>query len=363
MKKLKIFALSMVAMLFMVNFVNAETNESISVEDYDSLKTAVADTEVTIITLTKDIVATEDPGFTIPSGRTITIDLNGKTLSMVSSATTTSYLIKNQGSLTIKDSSDTNKDGSGTGKITYSSTTPDTAASPRYASNVIANSGTIVLESGVLENSTIKAPAAHVIDNYSGGKITINGGKVNSVNNWAIRMFVTSETASNDFLMNNGYINGGVKLQVATSNIIPKASFTVNNGTITGKTYGFYLYDFSTKGSDVNVEINGGNFNTTGENSYAAYIYSTNANVEINDGTFTGTYALIYFTYYPYDEITHVINNGTFNGIVELDQKFTTNPEENYKSNFLIKNGKFSDDVFEALKALKEFNYKKIYYF
>lgn len=346
MKRVKyILILTIFAILLLCpNFVQAA---EITVDSYDALKEAIADETISKIVLSSDIAVTDDPGITIGNERNIVIDLNGKTLSMNSEKASTSYLINNKGTLTIKDSTDSNKNGTGNGKIVFTSTNPDMASIPSYASNTITNSGSITLESGLIENNTKKAPAAYAIDNNSSGHdaiLNINGGKISSTNNWGIRMFVNSNTNQNNVHMNNGLVNGGIWMQTLTSQ--PKANFTVNNGTITGNRYAFYIYDPSSNGSNINVKINGGEFISKAEEGYALYLYHTSANVEINDGIFTGYYALIYFTYNKSESITNVINNGTFNGYVELDEKFTTNPEENYDSNFCIKNGKFSNDIY-----------------
>lgn len=346
MKKIKyIFLLAVFTVFAMtMTFVNAA---EITVSDYESLKQAIGDENVSLITLSENIVVTDDPGITILNGRSVTLNLNGKEISMNSSNQTTSFLINNKGDLTIKDSTDINKNGTGDGKITFNSTNPDLTSVPSYASNTITNSGVIVLESGTIENTTKKASAAYVIDNNSSGNhalLTINGGNINSMNNWGIRMFVNNNNKTNNIEMNNGYINGGVWLQTLTSQ--PKANFTVNNGTINGNRYAFYVYDPSSNGSNINVEINGGNFIANTDNGYAIYYYDTNSNLKINGGNFEGAYSLLYFTYNKADVLTHIINYGTFKGYIELDQKFTTNPDEDYNSNFIINNGKFSNDIY-----------------
>lgn len=58
--------------------------------------------------------------------------------------------------MTIKDNSDELKDGSGSGKVTFLAEQPDMNPYPVYASNLMNNSGTFTLESGLLENITDK---------------------------------------------------------------------------------------------------------------------------------------------------------------------------------------------------------------
>ena len=56
------------------------------------------------IVLSDNITVTN--GLTVPAGITVTLDLTGYTVSMVDSSSTTSALIKNNGVLTIRDSSE-----------------------------------------------------------------------------------------------------------------------------------------------------------------------------------------------------------------------------------------------------------------
>jgi len=351
MKKNKIVLIFIffVLLILHANFVYAAEQE---VKNYDELKNAIADNTVTEIILSEDINVTEDngenAGFIVKRERNIVLDLNGKTLSMESSKTNTSYLINNQGTLTIKDSTDINKTGEGSGKIIYNSNDPDMNSIPSYASNTITNSGMLIIESGLIENTTKSAPAAYVIDNNNSGHdaiLTINGGKIDNLNNWGIRMFANSNTNENNVQVNNGSINGGVWLQTVSSK--PKANFLLNNGNITGSKYGVLICTYSPDAYDVNVTINGGIIEANPEKGNALYIYDkeANSNVEINGGTFNAYLALIYYAYNQSNLPTTIINNGIFNGYIELDQKFVTNPEENYESNFCINNGKFLSDI------------------
>lgn len=318
-----------------------------TVDNLEELKGALSDTSVSEITLSQNIEITGDEGLVLNSGREVVLDLNGKTISMESVKGSTSYLLNNKGKITVKDSTDTNKDGSGLGKITYYSTNPDLKQSPTYASNTINNSGTFILESGLIENTTAKAPAAYVVDNNNSGSssaIKINGGKLSSTYNWAVRMFANSATNDNKFELKKGEINGGIWLQVVNAH--PKADFTVDGGLIKGNKYAFYVYDWSSDGANVNVTINGGKFEAKNDSGYAIYYYDTNSNLKINGGEFDAEYALLYFTYNKSTTLTHRINGGTFNGYIELDQKFQTNPDEEYTTNLEITDGKFGNDIY-----------------
>ena len=334
MKKIKIslFLLSFLLLILPVMFVHALDS---TVSNYSDLKQIIEDEASVTIALTDDIVVTDDPGLTIKSGKNVILDLNGHTISMESSIDKTSYLILNYGNLTIKDSK-------GNGKITYSSSSPSENYS--YATNTISNQGTLTIESGTIENNTLGG-ASYGIDNYSNNSLlTINGGKIYSYVT-GIRMFVNSQENGNTLVINGGTIEGhwGVQLQVA--NLVPKAELIVNDVTINAKDIGLYIYDNSTNDTNVNVEINNGKFTAKDEDGAALYIYDTNANVKVNNGTFSGDYAALYFAYNQASSVNNIINGGTFNGFFEIDQKFLTNPEQEYQSNIIIKDGNFSDDV------------------
>ena len=339
MKKFIIIFLIFLFLILIIQTTIVQAGE-VTVSEYNELKDSITNETNATIILSNDIIVSDDPGLTISNEKNITIDLNGHTMSMQSNVATTSYLIQNYGTLTIKDSV-------GNGKISYISTNPDIKNSPTYASNTIANRGIITIESGKIENNTEGGVATYCIDNYSNNNtlVTINGGEIYNKSAWGIRQFITSNTLKNDVIINNGKVTGGVYLQVA--NAEPKANLTINNGTIYGNRYGIYIYDYAVNDSKVNVKINGGNIGANTENGYAMYIYSTNANVLINKGTFTGKYAWIYFTYTQANVPAMIINDGIFNGYCEIDEKFTTNPNEVFTSNVIVNDGKFAEDLYE----------------
>ena len=223
MKKMKIF-LAIAFFMMLIILTKIVQAVEVTVSEYEELKNIIANENDTPIILSDNIVVLDDPGLTIESNKNFTLDLNGYLLSMESTIDNTSYLIQNKGRLTIKDSKEN-------GKISYTSTNPDTKNSPTYASNTISNRGTIILESGKIENNTIGGVAVYCIDNYSNNALLqVNGGEINSLKSWGIRQFVTSNTLGNDVVLNGGTIYGGIYFQVA--NAEPKASLTINNGTI-----------------------------------------------------------------------------------------------------------------------------------
>ena len=234
---------------------------------YTSLAKAVAavpadGTETTITMIDNEMIKVVGYAVTIPATKNIILDLNGNQIVGTVDQEGTSALIRNLGTLTIKDSSDTNADGTGTGKLMSgaSSTwtwdgTDDYSGS--YASNLIRNEKDLTVESGYLYNMS-SGSAAYAIDNYSAGNVTINGGKVDAAKASAIRMF---------------YVNGG--------------SITVTDGVI-----GHYVSDDDCtymgiqvmSGANANVSITGG----TISGNYALYANNTGGKIDISGGTFDG---------------------------------------------------------------------------
>ena len=158
------------------------------------------------IILGADITMVDTP-LTVAVDSTVTLDLNGHTLSGYYTNSGTSAIITNNGTFTLKDSTDTAKNGSGTGKITMEATNPHTGKIPYYASNAVSNCGTMTVESGLIENTTIDGYATYCIDNQSNARdavLTFKGGKL--VNNYTdcIRQACMSNKA------NKVYITGGI---------------------------------------------------------------------------------------------------------------------------------------------------------
>ena len=94
------------------------------VDSADVLTTAISNGNSVILT---DDVELSTNYLTVASGSSITLDLNGHTLSRSSDSSTTDALIFVKGDLTI----------TGTGKITSTPQNPDSNDIPGYASNTI----------------------------------------------------------------------------------------------------------------------------------------------------------------------------------------------------------------------------------
>ena len=278
---------------------------------YASLQGAIDAAKVgDVITLLSDIALTET--LTVADGKVITLDLNGYVVSYEDASGVGTYLIKNYGDLTIKSS----KDG---GKITFVSTTPDTSFG--YATSTIGNAGNLVVESGIIENTT-NGGASYAIDTIWYTKdvsLTINGGEIKAVK-IAVRQVPFSSTY--------------------------KYVVNINGGTLTGAYAGLQTHYTSANAYLAEVNISGGTFNGT----YAYYTsYASNnghegTTINITDGTFNG-YIYIYngnAGSADYDFAGMTISGGTFNNYVYV---YTRDSESGYVYTPSIKGGTFATPV------------------
>ena len=229
--------------------VDADGN---SVAAYASLAEAVAtakDNEIVKLLADTDISTT---GLTITE--TITLDLNGYT---IEAANTDKGNIKVCGKLTLMDSTDTKKDGTGAGKIF-------TRTSYKYGETdkvlvVAMSGGTFIMESGLID------AASSIVDNANNGQfavsvqndngdaaVIINGGHIKA--GWyAVAGNGTNTKHNGDITVNGGIlestadyaiyhphtgtttINGGTIYGAAGGVSLNRGKLVVNGGTITSK--------------------------------------------------------------------------------------------------------------------------------
>ena len=247
-------------------FVELDYIATINEIPFGSLQEAIDAADNENIVLVSDLVL--DSPLQVVQGKTVTLDLNGKTLYQTATSSAESHLmaVKSGGSLTIKN-----------GTLSFAATTPDTSWGgegqppyPGYANNTITNQGTLVIENATIENKTSKGGASYVIDNYAGANLIINEGTVltQSGGDIAIRMFNGGSGAIN-VTINGGTISGyrAVWIQLAsnTASVAPIMNLTVNGGTLTSteQTYNQAIYSYSYGNDMKNVLINvtGGTFN------------------------------------------------------------------------------------------------------
>ena len=239
---------------------------------YETLEEAIAHAEDGEIKLMTDLTLTE--GVTVAKDASVTLDLNGKTVSMSVAATKASALITNNGTLTIKDTV-------GGGKLTYVSSTVSTG----YSTSTIINNGTLTVDGGSIENTSAKGGAAYAIDNYCA--LTVNGGSI-SANSTSIRQ-AQFGNHDNTVIFNGGETSGYAGLQLHVFSTAKKTTTVINGGTFNGD-YAMFTYFYKAEDAgNTDITINGGTFTGdaalylyNGHNSGAAF------NARVNGGVFNG---------------------------------------------------------------------------
>lgn len=311
-----------------------ESNAVAKVGDtyYKTLADAVTAADNATVTLLKDVTA----NVTIPADKTITLNLNGMTLTNVDDHT-----ILNNGNLTI----------TGTGRVDNIS----------HAKGALYNKGTVVINGGTFdrsqENGMNKGESGqnswYTIKNV--GTMTINDGATvqTAGNNAALGKF--SSLVSNGYFNTNDYnTNKGLEQPILTIdggtfrgglNTIKnddRARLTINGGTfsnyyqavvqnhniaeITGgtftaasdantETYGIYNCGCGAEIDLGTLTVSGGTF--TGATYAVAEVSSQNAIVNISGGQFAGTKAAIIKS--STSNATIAISGGSFSQPVKKD--------------------------------------------
>ena len=246
------------------------------------LKKAVEDAEVKYYQLQTDVVLAET--LIIPENKTFTLNLNGKTISQTQAQAGAYSMIDNRGTLIIKDT----QNG---GKIAYADIA-ELADDVNYVSNTISNSGTLTIESGIIENNSTENVAdkgyPHPIDNS--GILTINGGTItNNANYSSMRIWCTTDD-NTKVTINGGTLNGSIDFHNVNTKA-NKGTLTITGGTFNADEHcgcAIRLLGFGTDVDEMNGYINGGTFN--GKILLKNYIGSGEFNSQvffITGGTFS----------------------------------------------------------------------------
>ena len=259
---------------------NEDAVAMIGAKEYTTLTAAINEANTgDTVTLLKD--TKED--ITIPSGKTITLDLNGKTLTNVDDHT-----ILNNGNLTI----------TGTGRVDNIS----------HAKGALYNKGTVVINGGTFDRSKENGKTSN--DSGSNSWYTIK-----NVGSMTIHDGATVQTAGNNAalgkfssLVSNGYFDAN---DYSTNKGLDQPILTIDGGTFRGGLN-------TIKNDDrAKLTINGGTFS----NYYQAVVQNHNI-AEITGGTFTAASDANAETYGIYNcgcgaEIdlgTLTVSGGTFTG-------------------------------------------------
>ena len=198
----------------------------------DAINAAVEGATVIVLT---DIALAET--VTVPADKTITLDLNGKTIAGTDNGTASFGLITNKGNLTIVDGSEDKN-----GKITLTATTN---RGWNAYSSVISNTvgGKLTVNGGTIEHLG-GTDMAYAIDNLTNGKGTyaetvINDGTVKSTYR-AIRQFLNGVEAQNILTVNGGTIEGANKsiwMQGPNTSANPGALTVAAEAAVKGDVY------------------------------------------------------------------------------------------------------------------------------
>ena len=268
--------------------IDVKTSDWLNYNGADAVATTATEVSSALanggtIVLAADVVMQEM--VSIPSDKEVVLDLNGKTLAGAFSNNGGSALIKNSGSLTIKN-------GTVVALAEYPDVDWGTEGFPAYATNTISNSGKLVIEEGaVIENQTLKGGASYAIDCYPGSDLIVNGGTIKQTGgDVAIRMFANSNTVSTKVTINSGSISGkrAIWVQLPSSNASNQrmVDLTINGGTLSGTQMAIYSYSYGDSFAKTNVTITGGTFN--GDIQFGGGYKGDTENVTITGGTFNG---------------------------------------------------------------------------
>ena len=326
------------------DFVVKEYVAKIGETAYATLAEAVAAAEADeTITLIADVELTET--LNIPAGKTIALDLNGKTISQTKEQTAAYQMILNDGNLTINDSSEAK-----TGKISYT----DSGNGGEYISDVIYNRSVLVINGGTIENLSSATVASngypHAVDTYSGIRDTyveINGGTIYCAEYSAIRMFCVSATNKADLVINGGTIKGAIDMQNGTKNLA-LGTLTINDGTFettkNANNIRFANWNGGATEYGISAEIKGGSFNGGITTAYVP------AAANWDKGVITGgTFAKDMTEYCAEGFVCEANGDGTY-GIVA---------DPNYIAEFTIDDAARVDYVNDTDKTVGTLTYKR----
>ncbi len=266
------------------------------------------------VVLLSDVVLTS--GVTVPAGKSVTLDLAGFDIAMtVGAVTKNTYVIDNNGTLTIKDSGEEN------GSITLTYTGANNGS---VTISTIGNHGTLNVEGGWINCVAGNQNIAYAIDSYNSvgnAYVNISGGTVygGASNYYCVRLFLCDEKFENSLNVTGGTL-WGVWAQNTNANA-NKGSLSVTGGSVE------YVYVSAVSGdNDIsNIELN-----LNAENmSYAPTVVVTGGSheLELVDGVYqivdkSGVAELNGVKYKTLQEAVDAAQNGdviTILGEVDID--------------------------------------------
>ena len=243
---------------------NIETGEYITIGKYSytfgAKKVADVTTLANAIANGGDVVLTDDvvvnSTITVPSGKTVTLDLNGNDISYAVSNSGASAIIDNRGNLEIV----------GKGTISFVAENPDLQEIPSYATNTITNEATLVIGEGVVVTNESDGGASYAVDNK--GVFTLDGGTLIG-KRCALRIAKYNQD-NVKFTMNSGLVKGAtpawIQLPGSNASVAPTIDVVINGGTFeTTKATSadnnvMYTYSYGNSHANTSITINGGEF-------------------------------------------------------------------------------------------------------
>ena len=307
---------------------------SVNGEGYLSLAKAIEAANGQTVIVLNDIIL--DAPITVAADMTVTLDLNGHTVSYATTESKGESMITNKGNLTIIDSV-------GEGKLSYEyKGAADTSYG--YGNQTIENYGTLTLESGTVENTTVAmSHASYAINTREGATLNVKGGKVLNLNGHAIRQ-TSFGTAANTVNISGGYIEGTRALQFqlpgSASATAPEMTLNITGGELNSNesTYNLavYVYSNGQSAEKVNINIEGGVFNGNVAINGAATASMAAKAVSVTGGTFNGDYGV--FSYADADTNNAIsITGGTY--ATNYSESYATDDGYQFVAN---ENGTFS---------------------
>ena len=265
----------------------AEKVAKVGETEYATLQEAVNAADGKTVQLLQDVTAS----ITIESGKTVTLDLNGKTLTNEDGK----HTITNNGKLTIVDTS-----AAKSGKVD----------NVTHGKGAVVNYGVTVLNGGTFERSQEKGKYSpygnggnswYTIANY--GKMEINAG-VTVYNNGGYSSMIRNGGEGPDastLTINGGTFSGGIN----TVKNDDGASLVINDGHFSNVTQ-------ATVQNNNTAEIHGGTFDAAGHDAFQNRYYAGGKNngvLTITAGQFTGDV-------YSEEGATTAISGGAFSSDV-----------------------------------------------
>ncbi|MBO5888381.1 MAG: right-handed parallel beta-helix repeat-containing protein [Bacteroidaceae bacterium] len=238
--------------------------------------------------------------YVVAKGETVTLDLNGKTVTGTPSEAKAYAVITNYGTLTISN-----------GSVICNHTL---AGSTGYAVNTITNCGTLTIEDATIENkSTAQYQIGYAIDNNSTSAdavVNIKGGKVvasGSLYYDGIRQFCNSQTKENSVVVSGGEVStiwtqnpsdgatkntkdvkGSIAIsggKVGVLSLEPSANF---EAAVTGGHFGEISYFQTAEGRDLKGFITGGTFDNLIDETFLAMGYQLTGDAAPYTVAYTG---------------------------------------------------------------------------